>query len=65
MSVRVTKMSSPLSALGWRFYTHDWSPTFELDPHGEIVAIDVEGDFDIFAVKVQTGWIMEPLDLDA
>ena len=40
----MTEMSSPLSALGWPFYTRDWSPIFELDPHGEIIAINVERD---------------------
>jgi hypothetical protein len=41
LSERVTEMSSPLSALGWPFYTRDWSPILELDPDGEIVAIDL------------------------
>jgi hypothetical protein len=48
-----------LSASGCPFDTGDWSPILELDPYGEVVAIDVERDLDILRVQIRTGWIME------
>jgi len=46
---------------GWPFYTGDRSLILELDPYGEIVAVDVEGDVNVIGVQVRTGRIMEPL----
>jgi len=40
---------------GWPSYTGDRSPILELDPHGEIVAIDVEGDVNVLRVQAPDG----------
>jgi hypothetical protein len=49
----------------WRFDSSDRSPILELDPHGEIVAIDIERDVDILRMQIRSGRIMKAPDFAA
>ena len=49
---KVTQKGSSILASGWPFHARDRSPILEIDPDGEIAAIDVEGDLDILRVQI-------------
>jgi hypothetical protein len=57
--------SKRLPWLGQLVHPRDWPPILEIDPHGEIVAIDVECDVDILRMQIWTGRIMKTPDFAA
>jgi hypothetical protein len=58
----VTQIGSSLSTLGWSFHASHGSPILELDPDGEIIAIDIERNIDVLRVQVWSGRIMKTSD---
>jgi hypothetical protein len=51
------------ASLRWRLHTSDRSPTLEIDPHGEIISIDIERDIDILRMQIWAGRIMKTPNL--
>jgi hypothetical protein len=55
-------MGSPLSASGWPFQVRHGSTILDINPHREIIAINIESDVDVLGVRIRAGRIVEALD---
>jgi hypothetical protein len=58
-------MRSSLSASGWPFHASHGSTILNIDPHREIIAIDIEGNVDVPGMQIRAGGIVKALDFRA
>ena len=56
---KVTQKGSSILASGWPFHARHGSTILDIDPYGEIVSVDVEGNVDILRVQIRTGGIVK------
>ena len=49
----------------WSLHPRDRSPVLAIDPHGKIIAVNVQGDFDILGPMAEPGGIIKPPHLAA
>ena len=59
---KVTQKGSSILASGWPFHARHGSTILDIDPYGEIVSVDVEGNVDILRVQIRTGGIVKTPD---